>query len=1163
VPRKKQSFLTHHQQIDLVRVRENHLSLLVNFTDIVNFSAEELHESSESELEEVPAKSVKTTKLSRSKATGSTRRLQRSRQVSDFGETAPQAPVDPIDASVGRSRSENSVRLLERVDESLKQIRGSAGVPFLQSFFDSRISEIMTTGDDSGIPQRFRIKVNSAHAKTTGKFGPGMPSVGFPKRIGFAHLQMLDSANEDKSTNISVRLDPDLPEYDGPTYARIGNYVVKFFNTFCSVLGEPPTNDAPLKLLITDVAVGLVCPVRRRINAPRWEKRRGWGQRITFIDENTGEKDLYSRFALTGVHLKPSFPGFPPEVPLIYYSTGTLVANKMPKANGKYISVLPDDFWQGRAAKGMGKNAQTPPPDARNELKARLQDREEFERYMVMMVQGVVTTKEKIRLAFLRCEAMYTSQTKDSRRNHRGGKGLTFKVRPLVTNRTIIVMPKQAIKYELDLITPGMTDNEARQMHNLPTMYLYSLDSSWLARIYDVERQTFQSTMSAVEAFRTVAGMLDSANVQIRSGIPPPSSCACDHELSQVTNHYCASCSKEVLCASRERNRFGLLVCPNCIAKDAGKETLVTEIVVHSVRESLRQECSVRGIEFASEEAQKHLEKCLADVQRQLADHPGLSATQYSDKYAGNAPRDLLAHNFHPSGPTVDAVHPGVRSDLGLFKHVEGNLAITSVGLNFGKYTHVLASIAEIGRFYQQSHANAAAKQLAAEALIARCKEIAIVAAKGRAEANRSGHRISAAHDTIRKYEFTSGRLHPSSDIALFTARHTLMVPGAIFTPRGGWTREQRKTIQRIGEQIARKFQKPNFPHNGDGCPWFGQFEPMPPSWSWDVLFAICSTRLHRMKFYCNRHWVLIDNEITTALELLYQAYTDEEEYAEFLGLPLSVYTLSPLTISIAHKHHGRQMRTGWPENPTSLSDRDNIANNILIESQFTNFLKRDFPESTYPDLQAIVASIEVPRKFYDPTLPAPAVSLSAQEASQLQTDDDLDFIDDSDGFQPWSQFLTASGDVDEDEADEDEEEEQILRASLADIEEAETQQAIEQSLMEQAEGDSEAEQPGGEQEGERSSMFHEKSDRFLRELQNFLMEPDIVVRLHFNMPGDDVAWEDLLLEFRRHYDRSVGGYDFSQAEIDEWLEFGVLSQLITVSDGVATRVAERVLEDF
>lgn len=119
------------------------------------------------------------------------------------------------------------------------------------------------------------------------------------------------------------------------------------------------------------------------------------------------------------------------------------------------------------------------------------------------------------------------------------------------------------------------------------------------------------------------------------------------------------------------------------------------------------------------------------------------------------------------------------------------------------------------------------------------------------------------------------------------------------------------------------------------------------------------------------------------ACELLYQACSDEEEYTEFLRLPIVVRVRDPLNVSIGHKNHGMQMRTGWPRRPKKLSDRNNAHNNILIETQFSNMIKLDYDSATeYASIRKLVDDINIPKSMYDPGAPAPTAPTLADEVA-------------------------------------------------------------------------------------------------------------------------------------------------------------------------------------
>lgn len=89
----------------------------------------------------------------------------------------------------------------------------------------------------------------------------------------------------------------------------------------------------------------------------------------------------------------------------------------------------------------------------------------------------------------------------------------------------------------------------------------------------------------------------------------------------------------------------------------------------------------------------------------------------------------------------------------------------------------------------------------------------------------------------------------------------------------------------------------------------------------------------------------------------------------ELLGLPVTCYINHAVLASVAHKHHGAQMRTGYAGNFTSLFDRDDDLCNILIETVLSNFLKMDYDEKFYPNILSMFDKVNVPTRFYDPNL--------------------------------------------------------------------------------------------------------------------------------------------------------------------------------------------------
>lgn len=113
-------------------------------------------------------------------------------------------------------------------------------------------------------------------------------------------------------------------------------------------------------------------------------------------------------------------------------------------------------------------------------------------------------------------------------------------------------------------------------------------------------------------------------------------------------------------------------------------------------------------------------------------------------------------------------------------------------------------------------------------------------------------------------------------------------------------------------------------------------------------------------------------------------------ETSEFLNLPMSACTRHPLRFSIAHDTHGRQMRTSFPTEPTSLADRRPEQRNMLVETWFTNELKSDYPPDQYPALRDLVKAVNIPLHIFDPTAAAPTASSASQSLPLTFTPGDI-----------------------------------------------------------------------------------------------------------------------------------------------------------------------------
>ena len=256
---------------------------------------------------------------------------------------------------------------------------------------------------------------------------------------------------------------------------------------------------------------------------------------------------------------------------------------------------------------------------------------------------------------------------------------------------------------------------------------------------------------------------------------------------------------------------------------------------------------------------------------------------------------------------------------------------------------------------------------------------------------NRNGIEMSPERFQYLKEEWVAGRFHNPDTII---HRNHQWASKARSTTNCSWTGDQGQVEfdQAAAARVAEEIQiwaRVRLLTGEDGCPYFGHEDTTPSPWSRSVCHWAMLVRFFRLWSYCNRCWVTIDTVTGIYLECIFQAciwkmpvgdgdfvkLRLKATYEDLLGLPLTAKRHDPLNYNLGHRCHGEQMRTGWPAWPQpieSLSQRleRDEENNILLETQASNYLKHNFHEKWYPDFVQMVKDIRVPLELANPLLP-------------------------------------------------------------------------------------------------------------------------------------------------------------------------------------------------
>ncbi|KAK8196092.1 hypothetical protein M8818_007245 [Zalaria obscura] len=317
--------------------------------------------------------------------------------------------------------------------------------------------------------------------------------------------------------------------------------------------------------------------------------------------------------------------------------------------------------------------------------------------------------------------------------------------------------------------------------------------------------------------------------------------------------------------------------------------------------------------------------------------------------------------NGHPQIPSVEAVFPYVpywnehEQCWQLRYHCANNVIITAAAINRFKFTSLPAVLSDIQQF-RTTKKTADDRRELLKTLDKRHEVRCKVPFKQSARLSNAAVDADRVEQDIAEFKLGVPVDDPDGPWRQGFSRRIILRPAGNVSP---WDQEEISILLHIVGQIELKF-KMTLPRAGDGAPWIGTVDTMPEGWGWCMWFRLCAERLQRMKLECNKYWSTEDTETTLFLEIVYQYCSDEKQYEDFLGLPLTVYLRHPCNLSVGHRRHKQAMRTGWRSNPTSLDDRDEARNNILIETWTSNVYKFEYDEEYYPELHEMADQIEI-----------------------------------------------------------------------------------------------------------------------------------------------------------------------------------------------------------
>jgi hypothetical protein len=546
---------------------------------------------------------------------------------------------------------------------------------------------------------------------------------------------------------------------------------------------------------------------------------------------------------------------------------------------------------------------------------------------------------------------------------------------PIVTwtidkaKRQCVILPNESLKASVD--------------GRIPALNIGSLDKSRALIVAEVMSDTWCSTGSIIDTWIAGAEEADRANLNILEGVPPLSQCMCTSIADKSTRHLCPGCGHSILCSKLQQGMFGLRYCHHCVEKPSQK--------AKHLKAQLQQRLSSCMEPVAKGSLNVVLNFILAST-KALAPE----ADQWHDTYTSQTQQLSHDHAVRAGDISIDAVMPiGRTSEGSVGLHCPGNVVLTNRCLNFSKHVHLVALLQGISTFVNDTEMiqNGNLKNSSKQALIrvlqrnlmSFCDELSAV--RSLVPYTRDGRldmEISTAEIDELLQMFKSAKL-PTNVNSPLPRRY---LENDI--SRNTWPSNELARIKAIIREIEKEFRV-ELPRSDDKCPYFGLPDTMPDDWSWRRAFGVVVARLFRMKQQCNGYWITIETPLTIFVEIIFIVcvrectmnededgviYTAHErmqlrrKYCEFLHLPITVYALHPLCFALTHDKHGQRMATGFTHDATSLRDRDETRNNLLVETRTSNYTKWEFHEDDYPGIKDTVRNINIPTDYYERDAP-------------------------------------------------------------------------------------------------------------------------------------------------------------------------------------------------
>ncbi|KAM0718170.1 hypothetical protein Q7P37_006502 [Cladosporium fusiforme] len=510
---------------------------------------------------------------------------------------------------------------------------------------------------------------------------------------------------------------------------------------------------------------------------------------------------------------------------------------------------------------------------------------------------------------------------------------------PYGNNRLVLFATRVAIK-EFTLVPSRHLSNDVQGQ--LPNIIIRSGSKTRIAFVLETIMAHYYATGNILQSWRSACECADRVSASLISSEEIKLQyCQCSEKERSTTVHICQLCLGTEVCRDLSRNDSECLTCKKCTAN-----TSMSDDFIAAPGEALRWKIlQLLGHDKTIEAEDRH------QIRENIWNHLQTFATSvgcYSDTWVDATRTEYTISGRRgrrsPLSLSLDAIHlVSILDDKVVYHADPQNICITADYINRMK-RHFTPAVIGLLRLLVERRRQTGIQEGAVDELLDQMDHRYVVhcAYTFSSKFDRVSQSVSSAKKQIALMK--RPRVPQSEANSFF--RETNLTHG-LGQSAMSWTVDE---VEAVDNMIAlfEAFHGKQIHRSPDGAPWLWIEHHMPPQWSWYRLWRLFAGRLYRFQMLCNRKHETVDSVTTLFLEGVYQ-HLKHSGRDELFGLPMTIYSKHPLCMSIGHRHHGEQMRTGFKTlHPTALSDYDEGLSNICFEAQVTNHAKFDYPEDDY-----------------------------------------------------------------------------------------------------------------------------------------------------------------------------------------------------------------------